>query len=175
VRWPHALRHPEVVAGSNGEFGRISTSRRLCDPSPNRCWSFRVLQLGGDRFRHEHAIIEGFQYVRGSGRHEITERTGIGNNDHASLCEVSSLALFAELVDSVQVLFEILERIHVDVALVEEGVQIPTRRQAEQGTELITGDASETVSFQAHGLQDGAGGVQTLGRGWGQDRRGFRL
>lgn len=95
----------------------------------------------------------------------ITERAGIGNNDHARLREVSSLAFPAELVDGVQVLFEILDRIHVDVALVEKGVQIRTRRQAEQGTELIAGNAAETVSFHTHGLQDGAGAVLTWGEG----------
>jgi hypothetical protein len=76
---------------------------------------------------------------------------------------VSSLAFFAELVDRVPVLFEILYRIHVDVTLVEEGA---CRSQREGKPSTV--QSSETVSFQAHGLQDGVGRVQTRGEGWGE-------
>lgn len=59
--------------------------------------------------------------------------------------------IFLELLVRGQVLFEILERVHLDLSLFEQGVQVPARREAEQGAELVFGETALAEGFEAPG------------------------
>ena len=50
-------------------------------------------------------------------------------------------------------------RIAASLSLFEQGVQVPAGGEAEQGTELVFGEAALAESFKAQGFEGDAGGV----------------
>ena len=65
--------------------------------------------------------------------------------------------IFSELVVHDQVVCELFERVHLDLALFEQRVQVPAGGEAEQGTELVFGEAALAEGFEAPGFEGGAG------------------
>jgi len=73
------------------------------------------------------------------------------------------LALLPQLLVIGQILLKILERVHINLMLLQQSVQIPPRREAEQRAEPVTGEATLTVGLEDEGFEGSARGVLAEG------------
>jgi hypothetical protein len=71
--------------------------------------------------------------------------------------------------DGVEVVFKIVGGIRLDQMLLQERIELPARGEAQEGPELVGGEAALALSFEAEGFEGGARGVLASGReGGGQ-------